>query len=310
MWLASSGWAMSVYPAGAGCGQPASGCSASTSTAESRQLNAGHSPTGTSDGDVGQRSRPAFRGDRRLRPHRRGRRNPDLRADAAERAPRARPVLRRGHGAAHRAAICGAGQLVVLESTTYPGTTREVVRPILEARGLEAGEDFFLAFSPEREDPGNPNFEHRAHPEGRRRRRRRRARALARALYGSLVDSTVPVSSADTAEAVKLTENIFRAVNIALVNELKMIFDAHGHRRLGGDRRGQDQAVRLHAVLSGPRPRRPLHPDRPVLSDLEGARVRLATRFIELAGEINTRTCRTGWSSSSPTALDRRAARR
>ena len=87
----------------------------------------------------------------------------------------------------------------------------------------------------------------------------------------------------------KLLENIFRAVNIALVNELKMVCDRDGHRRLGGDRRRRDQAVRLHAVLSGPGPRRPLHPDRSVLPDVEGARVRRCTReFIELAGEINT----------------------
>src|SRR5690606_22225797 len=106
-----------------------------------------------------------------------------------------------------------AGQLVVLESTTYPGTTDEVLRPILEEGGLKSGQDFFLAFSPEREDPGNPDFGTSTIPkvvggDG------AHALELANALYGALVTKTVPVSSAATAEAVKLTENIFRAVNI------------------------------------------------------------------------------------------------
>src|SRR5215212_8238645 len=112
------------------------------------------------------------------------------------------------------------GQLVVLESTTYPGTTDEVMRPIFEATGLKSGVDFFLAFSPEREDPGNPDFGTSMIPKvvgG-----AADALALAEALYSQLFVKTVPVSSAATAEAVKLTENIFRAVNIALVNELKI----------------------------------------------------------------------------------------
>ncbi len=120
------------------------------------------------------------------------------------------------------------GQLVVLESTTYPGTTDEVMRPILEkTTGLKSGEDFFLAFSPEREDPGNPDFGTSTIPkvvggDG------AAALAMADALYSNLVVKTVPVSSTATAEAVKLTENIFRAVNIALVNELKTVYAAMG----------------------------------------------------------------------------------
>ena len=119
------------------------------------------------------------------------------------------------------------GQLVVLESTTYPGTTRDELRPILEAGGLKSGVDFYLAFSPEREDPGNPDFSASRIPkvvggEG------AEALALADALYASFVVKTVPVSSTATAEAVKLTENIFRAVNIALINELKVIYSAMG----------------------------------------------------------------------------------
>ena len=119
------------------------------------------------------------------------------------------------------------GQLVVLESTTYPGTTEEVLKPLLEGTGLRSGADFFLAFSPEREDPGNAHFGTGTIPkvvggDG------PLALALAKALYDALVVETVPVSSARTAEAVKLTENVFRAVNIALVNELKVVYDAMG----------------------------------------------------------------------------------
>jgi UDP-N-acetyl-D-glucosamine dehydrogenase len=114
------------------------------------------------------------------------------------------------------------GQLVVLESTTYPGTTRDVVKPILESSGLKSGRDFFIAFSPEREDPGNMKFSTRAIPkviggDG------KDAAEIADALYSTFVPKTVPVSNPETAEAVKLTENIFRSVNIALVNELKVV---------------------------------------------------------------------------------------
>jgi UDP-N-acetyl-D-glucosamine dehydrogenase len=119
------------------------------------------------------------------------------------------------------------GQLVVLESTTYPGTTDELVRGILEESGLHCGEDFFLAFSPEREDPGNSRYGTASIPKvvggvdpvsG----------DLAQAVYDLAIQTTVRVSTARTAEATKLVENIFRAVNIALVNELKMVFDKMG----------------------------------------------------------------------------------
>jgi len=118
-------------------------------------------------------------------------------------------------------------QLVVLESTTYPGTTDELVRGILEQTGLVSGRDFFLAFSPEREDPGNSSYGTATIPKvvggvdpvsG----------DLAQALYGGVISKTVRVSSSRTAEATKLVENIFRAVNIALVNELKIVFDRMG----------------------------------------------------------------------------------
>src|SRR3954452_23116943 len=125
------------------------------------------------------------------------------------------------------AAALRPGQLVVLESSTWPGTTRQVVRPILEATGLRSGEDFFLAFSPEREDPGNLDFETSRIPKvvG---ADDAAALGLARARCAHFVLHPVPVSTLDTAEALKLTENIFRAVNIALVNELKIIYWAMG----------------------------------------------------------------------------------
>ena len=136
------------------------------------------------------------------------------------------------------------GTLVVLESTTYPGTTVEVMQPILETSGLKAGTDFHLAFSPEREDPGS-GIETRTIPKivgG----IDAASTALTTALYALAFADVRPVRDTQTAEAVKITENIFRAVNIALVNELKVDLFAHGHQCLGRDRRGQDQALRLY----------------------------------------------------------------
>ena len=166
------------------------------------------------------------------------------------------------------------GQLVILESTTYPGTTDEVVQPALEEGGLKAGEDFYLAFSPERVDPGNESYSTRTIPKvvgG----VNQASTELAADLYGSIIDNVVPVSSTQVAEMVKLLENTFRAVNIGLVNEIALmshrmnidvweVIDAAEH-----------QAVRVHAVLPGPGPRRPLHSDRSVLPVVEGAPERL-----------------------------------
>ena len=119
------------------------------------------------------------------------------------------------------------GQLIILESTSYPGTTRDVMKPILQQSNLVSGKDYFIAFSPEREDPGNTQFSTKEIPkivggDG------EDALKLAIALYSSIVVKTVPVSSLEVAEAVKITENIFRAVNIALVNELKMLYAEMG----------------------------------------------------------------------------------
>ena len=125
------------------------------------------------------------------------------------------------------AATLRPGQLIVLESTTYPGTTRQVVLPLLEAKGLKAGRDFFLAFSPEREDPGNPQFSAPTIPKvvgG----LEPASLELAVALYGKVVVRVIPVSSPEVAEACKILENTYRAINIALVNELKVLYDRMG----------------------------------------------------------------------------------
>ncbi|MCG8361453.1 MAG: nucleotide sugar dehydrogenase [Kiloniellales bacterium] len=178
-------------------------------------------------------------------------------------------------------------QLIVLESTTYPGTTVEVMKPILERSGLKAGSDFFLAYSPEREDPGNPKFGTATIPkviggDG------PEASRLAAALYQSAVVTVVPVSSTQTAEAVKLTENIFRAVNIALVNELKQIYEAMGI----------DVWEVIHAAESKPFGFMPFYPGpglgghcipiAPFYLTWRARQFDIETRFIELAGEVNT----------------------
>ena len=123
--------------------------------------------------------------------------------------------------------VAREGQLVVLESTTWPGTTREVVRPILERSGLSVGRQIFLAYSPEREDPGNPSFQTRTIPKVVGADDEDSA-TLATGLYKQIVAKVVAVRSSAVAEAAKLTENIYRAVNIALVNELKVVYAAMG----------------------------------------------------------------------------------
>ena len=177
-------------------------------------------------------------------------------------------------------------QLVVLESTTYPGTTDEVVRPILEHTGLQAGEDFFLAYSPEREDPNNPDFSTRTIPKlvgG----YTERCGELASALYGAVVERVVPVSSTRVAEAAKLLENVYRSVNIALVNELKVLFD----------RMEIDVWEVIDAAASKPFGFTPFYPGPglgghcipvdPFYLTWKARQYELTTRFIELAGEVN-----------------------
>jgi UDP-N-acetyl-D-glucosamine dehydrogenase len=180
------------------------------------------------------------------------------------------------------------GQLIVLESTTYPGTTREVVQPVLAATGLELDRDYFLAFSPEREDPGRTDITTRQIPKvvggasttsGR----------LAAALYGLALETVVPVSSCEVAEACKIIENVYRCVNIALVNELKMLFD----------RMGIDVWEVIEAAKTKPFGYQPFYPGPglgghcipidPFYLSWKARQYNMPTRFIELAGEINTR---------------------
>jgi UDP-N-acetyl-D-glucosamine dehydrogenase len=180
------------------------------------------------------------------------------------------------------------GQLIVLESTTYPGTTEEVVRPILEAAGLTSGRDFYLAYSPEREDPGNPDFRTARIPKviG---ADSTNALALAEALYAQFVIQTVPVSSAATAEAVKLTENIFRAVNIALVNELKVVFGAMDIDIWEVIEAAKTKPFGYMPFYPGPGLGGHCVPIDPFYLTWKAREYDITTRFIELAGEVNTR---------------------
>ncbi|UCC39927.1 MAG: nucleotide sugar dehydrogenase [Candidatus Aminicenantes bacterium] len=179
------------------------------------------------------------------------------------------------------------GQLVVLESTTYPGTTEEKMLPILEAKGWKAGKDFFLAYSPERENPGDKVYTTANIPKivggitG-------DCRRVAKTLYNHIVIATIPVSSPRTAEATKLLENIFRSVNIALVNDMKMIFE----------RMGIDIWEVIEAASTKPFGFMPFYPGPgygghcipvdPFYLAWKAREVDYPTRFIELAGEINT----------------------
>ena len=179
------------------------------------------------------------------------------------------------------------GQLVVLESTTYPGTTREELVPILETSGMVAGRDFQVAFSPEREDPGNKTFNTRTipklvgalSPEGGRK---------ARELYLNAVESVVVVGSPEVAEMAKITENTYRAVNIALVNELKVL----------ADKMGIDIWEVIEAASTKPFGYTPFYPGPglgghcipidPFYLTWRAHQFGMPTRFIELAGEVNT----------------------
>jgi UDP-N-acetyl-D-glucosamine dehydrogenase len=179
------------------------------------------------------------------------------------------------------------GQLVVLESTTYPGTTREVVLPLLVERGLQPGVDFFLAFSPEREDPGNPQFSAPTIPKvvgG----LDPTSLDLAAALYSKVVIRVIRVSSPEVAEACKILENTYRAINIALVNELKVIYS-----RMGIDVWEVIEAARtkpfgFQAFYPGPGLGGHCIPIDPFYLTWVARKHGLSTRFIELAGEINT----------------------
>ena len=178
------------------------------------------------------------------------------------------------------------GQLIVLESTTYPGTTREVLKPVLEATGLVAGKDFFLGFSPEREDPGNAQFETATIPkivggDG------PQALALMQALYGAAVKTVVPVSSPEVAEAAKITENVFRAVNIALVNELKTIFAAMDIDVWEVIEAAKTKPFGFMPFYPGPGLGGHCIPIDPFYLSWKSKSFGVDARFIELAGEVN-----------------------
>lgn len=180
------------------------------------------------------------------------------------------------------------GQLVILESTTWPGTTEELMIPILEKNsGLKAGKDFYVAYSPEREDPGNVNFNTAkipkvvgGHGED--------ALQLAIAMYDTSILQTVPVSNTKTAEAVKLTENIFRSVNIALVNELKIVFEAMNidvHEVIDA---AATKPFGFMKFTPGPGLGGHCIPIDPFYLTWKAREFDKNTRFIELAGEVNT----------------------
>ena len=180
-----------------------------------------------------------------------------------------------------------AGQLVVLESTTYPGTTDELLRPLLEASGLKAGVDFFLAYSPEREDPGNRDYSTRNIPKvvgGIDETSQR----LAVSLYEPVVEGVVPVSGTRVAEACKILENTYRAVNIALVNELKGVFGAMGIDVWEVIAAARTKPFGFQAFYPGPGLGGHCIPIDPFYLTWAARRHGHNTRFIELAGEVNT----------------------
>jgi UDP-N-acetyl-D-glucosamine dehydrogenase len=199
------------------------------------------------------------------------------------------------------------GQLVVLESTTWPGTTVEIMQPRLEATGLKCGVDFFLAFSPEREDPGNEQFSTSTIPKvvG---ADSAESLVIAKTLYDTLVSQTVTVSSSATAEAVKLTENVFRSVNIALVNELKTIYQKMGIDVWEVIDAAKTKPFGFMPFYPGPGLGGHCIPIDPFYLTWKAREFDIATRFIELAGQINS-TMPYSVIDRVAEALDRTAAK-
>lgn len=185
------------------------------------------------------------------------------------------------------ATVLRPGQLVVLESTTYPGTTRDVVLPILEKAGLEVGEQFFLAYSPEREDPGNPTHSTAKIPKvvgG----CDPASLAVAEQLYETIVPEVVSVSSCEVAEACKILENTYRAVNIAMVNELKMLYDQMGVDIWEVINAAKSKPFGFSAFYPGPGLGGHCIPVDPFYLSWVARKHGVPTKFIELAGEINS----------------------
>ena len=178
-------------------------------------------------------------------------------------------------------------QLIVLESTTYPGTTDEDMRSILEETGLKAGKDFYLAYSPEREDPNNKDFSTGTIPKvvgG----YSEECLSVAITLYNTIVVETIPVSSTRVAEATKLLENIYRSVNIALVNELKMLFDRMEIDIFEVIDAAKTKPFGFQAFYPGPGLGGHCIPIDPFYLTWKAREYEFSTRFIELAGEINS----------------------
>ena len=179
------------------------------------------------------------------------------------------------------------GQLIVLESTTYPGTTREVVLPILENGGKRVERDFFLAYSPEREDPGREDYTTATTPKlvggiGPKSTR------LARLLYEQVISTVVPVDSCEVAEAAKIVENVYRCVNIAMVNELKLLFDRMGIDVWEVIRAASTKPFGFQPFYPGPGLGGHCIPIDPFYLSWKARQYDHPTRFIELAGQINT----------------------
>jgi len=180
------------------------------------------------------------------------------------------------------------GQLVILESTTYPGTTREIVKPILEKTNLKAGEDFFLAYSPEREDPGNENFSLSKIPKvigG----FTKDCLKITNLLYETIVPETISVSSMETAESTKLMENIFRSVNIAMVNELKLVFERMGVNIWEVIDAAKTKPFGFMPFYPGPGIGGHCIPVDPFYLSWKAKELNIEAKFIKLAGEINTK---------------------
>lgn len=179
------------------------------------------------------------------------------------------------------------GQLISLESTTYPGTTREILATELEKTGLKVGKDFFVVFSPEREDPGNKQFPAEKVPKivgG----ITRECLELGKLLYQSVFEKVVPVSSVEIAESTKLLENIYRSVNIALVNELKVLFDKMGINIWEVIEAAKTKPFGFQAFYPGPGLGGHCIPIDPFYLTWKAREYDFHTRFIELAGEINS----------------------
>ena len=178
------------------------------------------------------------------------------------------------------------GQLIILESTTYPGTTREIVMPLLEKSDLKAGDDFFLAYSPEREDPGNKDFSVAKIPKvigG----YTENCLQITSELYETIVSETVKVSSLETAESTKLMENIFRAVNIAMVNELKLVLDRMGVNIWEVIDAAKTKPFGFMPFYPGPGMGGHCIPIDPFYLSWKAKEFNTEAKFIELAGEIN-----------------------